>query len=272
LSRKPSIQGSINRFNSIDYNREPTFLHNNIHNPATPTNFIQRSTTPDANRATNRATTPTYSQRTTSPSFYEHEAMPTYTQTRRSIPHESHQATTPTFNRQAPISPSFSLQAHSPAFTQIELAASPVFSERETSPLVENRVALISAPAKADFISHLTVSTTQQLQTSANIYMQNQESILAALKSAQKRLKKLDEEMQENMEILQKNVKHAQEALQKEMQSNTKALKEDMDDKKRQLQKRMETLSELNQEAQKRYFQAQEKNISHYKKTVQKAL
>ena len=117
----------------------------------------------------------------------------------------------------------------------------------------------------------LKAQAVQFLQESSSRYMENQESILKAMKLTMDSLKKLDESLQNNMEILQKNFKKAQDALQKEMQANQKELKESNQSKKQQLQQRMERLTELNQEAQKKYFESQQNAIDLYKKTVKKA-
>jgi hypothetical protein len=114
--------------------------------------------------------------------------------------------------------------------------------------------------------NQLTLRITEALQISAQVYMRNQEIILEGMKATMNQIKKLEQDLEINMEKLQNDSKKAQQALQKGLNQKSKALKEQTEDQKRILNKKMEQLTELNQDAQKKYFESQENAISQYKK------
>jgi hypothetical protein len=143
----------------------------------------------------------------------------------------------------------------------IQTSQSVIINSFDSAP-VHHTTYSVSASLKAQAV--------QFLQQSAGRYMENQESILKAMKLTMDSIKELDESLQNNMEILQKNFKKAQDRLQKELKADQNEVKERIQSKKQNLQQRMEKLTELNQEAQKKYFESQQNAIDLYKRTAKK--
>ena len=122
------------------------------------------------------------------------------------------------------------------------------------------------------FIRESTEKTTRDLQLNAAIYMNEQEEILTLMKAIMDGIKRLDQVMEQGMELLQENFKKDQDALAKLMKERTKQIKKHTDERRQTLQERLQELGQSQEEAKQSFIKEQQGAIGHYTKGMKKLL